>query len=82
MEFNKCSRCGSFFISNDLVCPKCKAKDAFEFEAFQSYIQENGLTQNLDTISSKTGISVKNLNRFLDYSGYNNYIDGLGNIKL
>ncbi|MFR6021767.1 MAG: hypothetical protein ACLUHC_02415 [Clostridia bacterium] len=82
MEFNKCSRCGNFYISNDLVCPKCKAKDAFEFETFQSYIQENGLTQNLDTISSQTGISVKNLNRFLDYSGYNNYIDGLENIKL
>ena len=65
MEFNKCSRCGNFYISNDLVCPKCKAKDAFEFETFQSYIQENGLTQNLDTISSQTGISVKNLNRFL-----------------
>ena len=46
MEFNKCSRCGNFYISNDLVCPKCKAKDAFEFETFQSYIQENGLTQN------------------------------------
>ena len=72
MEFNKCSRCGNFYISNDLVCPKCKAKDAFEFETFQSYIQENGLTQNLDTISIQTGISVKNLNRFLDYSGYNN----------
>ena len=82
MEFNKCSRCGNFYISNDLVCPKCKTKDAFEFETFQSYIQENGLTQNLDTISSQTGISVKNLNRFLDYSGYNNYIDVLGNIKL
>ena len=82
MEFNKCSSCGNFYISNDLVCPKCKAKDAFEFETFQSYIQENGLTQNLDTISSQTGISVKNLNRFLDYSGYNNYIDGLENIKL
>ena len=82
MEFNKCSRCCNFYISNDLVCPKCKAKDAFEFETFQSYIQENGLTQNLDTISSQTGISVKNLNRFLDYSGYNNYIDGLENIKL
>ena len=82
MEFNKCSRCGNFYISNDLVWHKCKAKDAFEFETFQSYIQENGLTQNLDTISSQTGISVKNLNRFLDYSGYNNYIDCLGNIKL
>ena len=39
MEFNKCSRCGNFYISNDNVCPKCKAKDAFEFETFQAYIE-------------------------------------------
>ena len=82
MEFNRCSRCGSFYVSAGNVCPKCSQKDGLEFSTFKSYIQENGLTQNLDTISSQTGISVKNLNRFLDYSGYNNYIDGLGNIKL
>ena len=82
MEFNRCSRCGSFYVSAGNVCPKCSQKDGLEFSTFKSYIQENGLIQNLDTISSQTGISVKNLNRFLDYSGYNNYIDGLGNIKL
>ena len=41
MEFNKCSRCGNFFISNDDVCPKCKTKDTLEFETFKSYIGEN-----------------------------------------
>ena len=82
MEFNKCSRCGNFYISEDLVCPKCKTKDTLEFETFKSYIQENGLNQNLDAISTETGITVKNLNRFMDYSGYNNTLDGLKNINL
>lgn len=80
MEFNKCSRCGNFFISNDDVCPKCKTKDTLEFETFKTYIAENGITNNLDILSSETGISVKNLNRFLDYSGFNNLPNK--NIKL
>ncbi len=80
MEFNKCSRCGNFFISNDDVCPKCKNKDTLEFGTFKTYIEENGITTNLDILSSKTGISVKNLNRYLDYSGLNNLPNK--NIKL
>ncbi len=72
MEFNKCSRCGNFFISNNDVCPKCEPKDTLEFETFKNYIEENGVTNNLETLSSETGISIKNLNRFLDYTGYKN----------
>ena len=62
MEFNKCSRCGNFYLSNDDVCPKCQPKDTLEFETFKSYIEE-------------TGISSKNINRFLNYSD-NNTNDG------
>ena len=72
MEFKKCSRCGNFFISNDDVCPKCKTKDTLEFETFKSYIAENGLNNNLDTLSNETGISVKNINRYLNYTELNN----------
>ena len=43
MEFNRCSRCGSFYISEGNVCPKCSTKDGFEFSNFKSYVQENGL---------------------------------------
>lgn len=82
MEFNKCSRCGNFYISGENVCPKCSSKEKLEFSTFQSYVQENGIPQNLDTISNETGIAMKNLNRFLDYSGYNDSIDKLGNIQL
>lgn len=74
MEFNKCSRCGNFFISNDDVCPKCKTKDTLEFETFKSYIAENGINNNLDILSSETGISVKNINRYLNYTDSNNNI--------
>lgn len=72
MEFNKCSRCGNFFISNDDVCPKCKTKDTLEFETFKSYITENGINNNLDILSNETGISVKNINRYLNYTNFNN----------
>lgn len=71
MEFNKCSRCGSFYIAQGNVCPKCCGKDNLEFTTFKAYVQENGLNENLDAISGATGISVKNLNRFLDYDGFN-----------
>ncbi len=69
MEFNKCSRCGNFFISCNDVCPKCQTKDTLEFETFKNYIAENGINNNLDIMSTETGISVKNINRFLDYTG-------------
>ena len=74
MEFNKCSRCGNFFISNDDVCPKCKTKDTLEFETFKSYIEENGINNNLDVLSSETGISAKNINRYLNYTDSSNNI--------
>lgn len=81
MDFNKCSRCGNFYLSEGNVCPKCSNQDNLEFKTFQNYIQENGLPTNLDTIACETGISVKNINRFLGYNGNTN-TDNLGNIKL
>lgn len=71
MEFKKCSRCGNFYVSDGIVCPKCTPKDDFEFSTFKSYIAENGSNQSVDAISSATGISVKNLNRFLEYNNEN-----------
>lgn len=70
MEFNRCSRCGSFYVSQGNVCPKCSTKDEFEFSTFKVFVQENGLNDSLDSISGQTGISVKNLNRFLNYDNF------------
>jgi len=87
MEFNRCSRCGSFYVSEGNVCPKCSTKDGFEFSTFKSYIEENGLENSLDTISGETGISVKNLNRFLELKDFSSFsgnfdINKKGNFKI
>ena len=73
MEINRCSRCGNFYVSAGNVCPNCSTKDGAEFSVFKSYVQENGLDNSLNTISNDTGISVKNLNRFLQYEEFQNY---------
>ena len=46
MEFNRCSRCGSFYIAEGDVCPKCSSKDGFEFRTLQTYVEENGLQKD------------------------------------
>ncbi len=81
MELNRCSRCGSFYVSEGNVCPKCSIKDGAEFSTFKSYVQENGLESSLNTISNQTGISVKNLNRFLEYEEFQNYQKKLDSIE-
>ncbi len=72
MEFKKCSRCGNFYVSESNVCPKCIVKDNMEFSAFKAYVEENGLEGGVEGISGQTGISVKNINRFLGYQGISN----------
>ena len=81
MEFNRCSRCGNFYVAEGNVCPKCSSKDGFEFSAFKSYVQENGFDNSLNTISNDTGISVKNLNRFLEYQEFQNYQKEINSIE-
>ncbi len=73
MEFKRCNRCGNFYVSSGDVCPKCTTKDNFEFSTFTSYIQENGLENPLSTISSQIGVSVKNLNRFVNYEKFEEF---------
>lgn len=79
MEFKKCNRCGSFYVSDGYVCPRCSAKDNREFSTFKNYIAENGLGDNLDIVSNETGISLKNINRFLGYPGMDNLDENIGN---
>ena len=82
MEFSKCSRCGNFYVSNNNVCPKCMGKENFEINTFKNYIEENGLNNSIDVIASETGISQKNINRFLSYDDFKGYISGNGNEKI
>ena len=80
MEFNRCSRCGSFYVSQGNVCPKCSSKDGMEFSNFINYVEENGLNNSLETISGQIGVSVKNLNRFLEYEDFKPYKSEINNI--
>lgn len=70
MEFKKCNRCGGFYATEGNVCPKCSNKDSLELSTFRNYIEENGLC-SIDTMSVGTGISSKNLNRFINLEGLN-----------
>ena len=70
MEFKKCNRCGGFFVNAGNVCSKCSDKDNIELSTFKNYIEENGLS-SIDSMSVETGISAKNLNRFIGIEGLN-----------
>ncbi len=72
MEFKKCNRCGNFYITDKDICPKCTPKDNLEQSTFKNYIEQNGYN-SIDNISTATGISQKNLNRFLGYEGFEDY---------
>lgn len=74
MEVVKCSRCGAFYTQKGNVCPKCTNKDNFELETFKSFVEENGIElKTLNQVSALTGITEKNLNRFLTYKGLEGY---------
>ena len=71
MNFNKCSRCGCFFMAN--VCPNCQPKDQYEMGQLKNFLEENTNQINLDNLSASTGITVKNLNRFLSQEQFANF---------
>lgn len=72
MEFKKCARCGCFYTSNDNVCYNCLSKERFEMNKFKTYIEEANLgnINSLNDIAINTGISDKNINRFLGYDDF------------
>lgn len=82
MEFKKCERCGCFYTSNDTVCYNCLSKDNYEMSKFKNFINESNLNEinSLNDISYQTGISSKNLNRFLKNEDFNNLVNQL-NLK-
>ncbi len=78
MNFNKCSRCGCFFLTKNQVCPSCEAKDQVEMNRLQNYIEENvSENTNIETICSSTGISSKNLTRFLAQEQFTSFANQL-----
>ncbi len=71
MEFKKCSRCGCFYVSGNEVCCNCQPKDNLEIAKLNNYIEKYGNNYSLDELSVGTGISVKNLNRYINNNEIN-----------
>lgn len=65
MELNKCKRCGAFFVTSNNVCPNCEPKDLCELYKLKDFLIDNDCPSTLQSLSQDTGISEKNLNRFL-----------------
>lgn len=65
MVFNKCDRCGCFFASDNNVCPNCISKDEADKISLKNYLSNNSVPENADELSFYSGVSVKNINRFL-----------------
>lgn len=70
MNFNKCGRCGCFFVSDGNVCPSCAPKDSNELSKLNSYFSENNSVISMNDLSYATGISVKNLSRFVSEKNF------------
>ena len=64
MNFNKCERCGCFFVTDQNVGPKCEPKENFEMQQLKNYLSTH-TTSTVEDISTNTGISERNLDRFL-----------------
>ena len=87
MELNKCKRCGAFFVSNNYVCPNCEPKDNAELFKLKNFLEENDCPNSMESLASNTGISVKNLNRFLEEKDFSSFASKLdinknGNISI
>ena len=52
-------------MSDNSVCPNCQQKDQYEMSQLKNFLEENTNQINIDNLSASTGISVRNLNRFL-----------------
>ena len=66
MNLNKCSRCGWFFASTTPVCPKCESKDENDINQLKNFLNESDRSAiSVEDLSLHTGVSLKNVNRFL-----------------
>ena len=73
MEFKRCARCGCFFESSNSVCCNCEAKDKQDIYALNNYLLDFPSVSSIDNLSYNTGVSTKNISRFIE----NNIISNL-----
>ena len=82
MNFKTCIRCGCFFSSSDSVCPNCKEKDEIDKSSLKQYLENNEIPDNYESLSYLSGVSVKNINRFLETKDFSSLKDALNNTNL
>jgi len=83
MELKRCMRCGKFYDSEVDVCHDCVAKDTADISKLKAFMVEgyNNDVTKLEIVNV-TGISVKNLDRYLGYEEFNNiYLSDAENSK-
>lgn len=70
LEAKKCVRCGCMYISEEEVCGKCQKKDGADLYKLKGFLEKGygEVTQN--ELAIATGISHKNLSRFLGYDEF------------
>ena len=72
MELKRCVRCGKFYGSDVDVCKECEKKDLSDMSKLKVFFAENYVTGvSKMEISASTGISARNLNRYLSYEEFN-----------
>ena len=83
MELKKCARCGKFFASDIEVCSECEKKDLEDLSKLKGFFAETyiGGTSKLE-ISQYTGISARNLTRYLGYQEFADMYIPEGNIEV
>ncbi len=72
MDFKRCARCGCFFVTDGEVCNLCAPKDRLDILKVQNYFEEN-TDDSVDTIAINTGVSAKNVSRYLSTHNFPNF---------
>ena len=70
LEARKCARCGSMYISETEVCGRCQKKDGADLYKLKGFLEKGYGEVTQGELSVATGISNKNLSRFLRYDEF------------
>jgi len=72
MELKKCARCGCFFASSNDVCCNCETKDKQDIYNLNNYIVSSPEANTAESLSFNTGVSIKNISRFIEKNAISN----------
>ena len=78
MNLNRCERCGCFFASKNSVCPNCQSKDESEINHLKAFLSEADSAVTVESLAESTGVSLKNVNRFLQDKNVYTTLTNLG----